>query len=67
MILTKIQIINMLLNGLEMFENQEMKAKFQLKMQMKMLHMPEVDFQKFVKNDTNWNLEPIRKNTYIIN
>ena len=60
MILTKIQIIQMLLDGYVLPE------RIIKKVIRKHLDLPEVEFEERVQKELNFRLEPIRKNQYII-
>jgi hypothetical protein len=58
MILTKGQIIDLLFSGYD--------KKVITGVRKMMFRTPDFEFIHLVKNDLNWNLEIIRKNTYIV-
>lgn len=61
MILTKTKLIEMLLADFK-FGNKAVNNCIE-----KYRKYPEMEFYKIVKKDLKFTLEPIRKNTYIIN
>lgn len=62
MILTKKQIITEIMRGICL----DPKSKFYVRVMLKSLSTPDNHFIPTVLKELNWNLEPIRKNTYIV-